>query len=246
MKIAKRVNQLVRPLGLQIVRASNSSHALTDPFFDCLGKLGFKPRHIVDVGANRGNWTRTAIKYFPDAYFSMFEPQETMRQEIADLTANEKVKFYCMGAGPTNSTMKLTVHSRDDSYTFALDGEAAFKLGFPQIEAPVVALDDFLPRTGLPPPDVLKIDAEGWDLQVLMGAKRTLQSCEVVLLEAAVMSKLFANRVDLVIATMRENGYVVFDITDLNRTICQNALWLVEVAFVKQGGILDSQVTRYS
>jgi hypothetical protein len=45
---------------------------------------------------------------------------------------------------------------------------------------------------------------------------------------------------------MKENGYVVFDITDLNRTSFQNALWLVEMAFVKQGGMLDSQVTRYS
>ncbi len=247
MKIAKAVNQLIRPLGLQIVRASNnSSHARTDPFFECLVKLGFKPKHIVDVGANRGNWTRTALKYFPDAYFSMFEPQEEMRREVADLTRNERVKFYCMGAGPINSTMKLTVHSRDDSFTFALDEEQASKLGFQQIEAPVVSLDDFLPKTSLPPPDVLKIDAEGWDLQVLDGATRTLLSCEVVLLEAAVMSKIFTNRIDVVIAAMKENGYVVFDITDLNRTSFQNALWLVEIAFVKQNGMLDSQVSRYS
>jgi FkbM family methyltransferase len=254
MKIAKRVNQLIRPLGLQIARAPkraagtlyNGSHARTDPFFDCLVNLGFKPKHFVDVGANRGNWTRTALKYFPDAYFSMFEPQETMRREVADLTRNERVKFYCMGAGPSNSTMKLTIHSRDDSFTFALDEAQASSLGFPQMEAPVVALDDFLPKTSLPPPDVLKIDAEGWDLQVLIGAMRTLRSCEVVLLEAAIMCKVFTNRFDVVIATMKEKGYVVFDITDLNRTSFQNALWLVEMAFVKQGGMLDSQVTRYS
>jgi hypothetical protein len=60
------------------------------------------------------------------------------------------------------------------------------------------------------------------------------------------MCKVFTNRLDVVIATMKENGYVVFDITDLNRTSFQNALWLVEMAFVKQGGMLDSQVTRYS
>ena len=246
MNFGKKVNQLMRPLGLQIARAhNNSSHARTDPFFDCLSKLGFKPKHIVDVGANRGNWTRTALKYFPNAYFSMFEPQETMRREVADLTRNERVKFYCMGAGPNNSTMKLTVHPRDDSFTFAMDEEQASRLGLPQIEAPVVALDDFLPKTSLPPPEVLKIDAEGWDLQVLMGARKTLQSCEVVLLEAAIMSKVFSNRIEVVIATMKENGYVVFDVTDLNRTILQNALWLVEIAFVKRGGMLDSQVTRY-
>lgn len=254
MTIARRVNQLIQPLGVQIARVPksaagsrcNNSHARTDPFFDCLVKLGFKPKHVVDVGANRGNWTRTALKYFPDAYYSMFEPQETMCREVADLTRNEKIKFYCMGAGPSNSTMKLTVHPRDDSFTFALGETQATSLGYPQVEAPVVALDDFLPRTGFPPPDVLKIDAEGWDLQVLSGARKTLKSCEVVLLEAAIMNKRFTNRIDVAIAAMAENGYVVFDITDLNRTIFQNALWLVEIAFVKQGGTLDSQVTRYS
>jgi FkbM family methyltransferase len=254
MKIARTVNQLIRPLGVQITRTPkpaagtlyNSSHARTDPFFDCLVKLGFKPKHFVDVGANKGNWTRTALKYFPDAYFSMFEPQATMRNEVADLTRNERVKFYCMGAGPSNSTMKLTVLSRDDSFTFALDEAQASTLGFAQVEAPVVALDDFLPKTGSPPPDVLKIDAEGWDLQVLIGARRTLRNCEVVLLEAAIMNKGFTNRIDVAIAAMKEEGYVVFDITDLNRTVLQNALWLVEIAFVRQGGMLDSQVTRYS
>lgn len=248
MRIARVVNQMIRPLGLQIARVPKqvAGHARTDPFFDCLVKLGFKPKHFVDVGANRGGWTRTALKYFSDAYFSMFEPQETMRHEVADLTRNERVKFYSMGAGPSNATMKLTVHSRDDSYTFALDEVHASALGFSQIEAPVVALDDFLPKTGWLPPDVLKTDAEGWDLQVLRGAMKTLRSCEVVLLEAAIMCKTFTNRIDVVLATMRENGYVLFDITDLNRTDFQNALWLVEAAFVKQGGELDSQVTRYS
>jgi FkbM family methyltransferase len=193
-----------------------------------------------------GNWTRTALKYFPDAYFTMFEPQEKMRREVADLTRNERIRFYCMGAGPSSATMKLTIHSRDDSCTFALDMGQASQLGFTQIEAPVVALDDFLPTTGLLPPDVVKIDAEGWDLQVVKGASKTLQGCEVVLLEAAVMSKTFTNRIDKVIATMKDNGFVVFDITDLNRTSLQNALWLVELAFVKQGGMLDSQITNYS
>ena len=36
-------------------------------FFPLLRQLGFAPRHIVDVGANRGSWTRAAFKYFPNA-----------------------------------------------------------------------------------------------------------------------------------------------------------------------------------
>lgn len=239
VKIKKAISRLAH------LRDRQKPHARTAPFFDCLVRLGFKPGHIVDVGANRGNWTRTAMQYFPDAYYSMFEPQEKMRAEVADLTRNEKVKFYCMGAGPASSTMKFSIHPRDDSCTFVFDETQASSLGLPQIEVPVVALDDFLPRKGLPSPDILKIDAEGWDLEVLKGAAKTLDSCEIVLLEAAVLCKEFNNRIDRVISAMRERGYLVFDITDLNRTTFQNALWLVEIAFVREGGALESRVDRY-
>jgi len=224
---------------------SEPGHARTDPFFDCLVRIGFQPKHIVDVGANRGGWTRTALRYFPDAYYSLFEPQQKMEKEVADLLGKPKVKFYCMGAGPVSSTMKLSTHQRDDSFSFALDEAQAAAQGRGQIEARVVALDDFLPGEGLPQPNILKIDAEGWDLEVLKGAEKTAASADIVLMEAAVMNKIFSNRIDVVINEMARRGFVVFDITDLNRTGTQNALWLVELAFVKQGGFLEQAIQKY-
>jgi hypothetical protein len=56
-------------------------HALPSAHYDLLDLLflllkcrGFSPNHIVDVGANHGYWTRTALKYFPDAYYTLIEP----------------------------------------------------------------------------------------------------------------------------------------------------------------------------
>ena len=224
---------------------SEIGHARTDPFFDCLVRIGFQPKHIVDVGANRGNWTRTALRYFPEAYYSLFEPQPKMEKEVADLIVNPKVKFYCMGAGPVSSTMKLSTHPRDDSFSFALDEAQASAQNREQIEARVVALDDFLPREGRPQADILKIDAEGWDLAVLKGAEKTAATAGVVLMEAAVMNKPFSNKINVVMEEMAKRGFVVFDITDLNRTVKQNALWLVELAFVKRGGFLDEAIQDY-
>ena len=224
----------------------NGHHAVTEPFFDILLKLNYIPRHIVDVGANRGNWTRTAIKYFPDAHYTLFEPQEKMRQEVADLLSHPGVEFHCMGAGPVNSTMKLTQHERDDSHTLALSPEQAQEFGYPQIEVPVVAVDDFFKGRGLPRVDILKIDAEGWDLEVLKGARKTATEADIVLMEAAVLNPVFPNTVSRVVGALSELGFDLFDITDLNRTIKDGALWLVELAFVKRGGLLRSAVQTYA
>lgn len=219
-------------------------HARTVPFFDCLNKLGFRPRHIVDIGANRGNWTRTAMRYFPDTHFTLFEPQVELLAG-SDLDGDKRVQIFAMGVGPTTATMLLSKHARDDSFSFALSKAEAAALGREQVEAPVVALDEFLPQQGIPFPDMLKIDAEGWDLEVLKGAEAAVSKAEVVLLEAAVMNKRFPNKLPQVVAEMDKRGFVVLDITDLNRTVRDNALWLVEMAFVKADGVLDRKIDSY-
>jgi FkbM family methyltransferase len=222
----------------------NSSHAKTDPFFNCLSSLGYSPEHVVDIGANRGNWTRTAIRYFPESRYTLFEPQSDLLIG-GDLEGDSRVQIYAMGVGPKTATMLLSKHDRDDSYSFALTKDEAASMGRQQVEAPVVALDEFLTKEGLPYPSMLKIDAEGWDLEVLKGAEAALLHADVVLLEASVMNKSFPNKLARVIAEMELRGFVVFDITDLNRTVKQNALWLVEIAFVKAGGFLDKKVDAF-
>jgi FkbM family methyltransferase len=221
-------------------------HAVTESFFDTLLKLNYAPQHIVDVGANRGNWTRTAVKYFPQARFTMFEPQEKMRQEVADLLTLPGIEFHCMGAGPVNSTMHLSQHDRDDSHTFALTSQQAMDFGYPQIKVPVVALDEFFKGKGMPKVDILKIDAEGWDLEVLKGARRTAEAAGIVLMEASILNPLFPNTAEEVIGAMSRLGFSLFDITDLNRTTRDGALWLVEFAFVKRDGPLRKAVMSYA
>ena len=222
------------------------NHARTDPFFSCLKSLGYQPKHIVDVGANRGNWTRTAIKYFPDALYSLFEPQEKMREAVADLLLHESIEFHCLGAGPVTSTMLLTQHERDDSHTFALTEQQALEFGFDQVEIPVVALDNFFANRNLPKVDILKIDAEGWDLEVLQGAEKTVASADIVLMEATVMNPVFKNTVPLVIERMGQLGFILYDITDLNRTAKHEALWLVELAFIRKNGSLHAAAEIYA
>jgi FkbM family methyltransferase len=220
-------------------------HAKTEPFFDCLKKIGFAPQHIVDIGANRGNWTRTALRFFPDSQNTLFEPQENLLKN-SDLSHMSNVSIYAMGVGESSGLMKMSMHERDDSFSFSLSPEQAAAAGRKQIDIPVVKLDEFFLSKSLLSADILKIDAEGWDLEVLRGGKAVVSEASVVLLEAAVLNKTFKNTIDKVILEMRDLGFKVFDITDLNRTARHNALWLVEIAFVKKDSHLDNAVRTYA
>jgi hypothetical protein len=71
--VKKRIGRLLHPLIIRLGYKSQqleSETSLLDEFFLVLQQMNLRPRHIIDVGANQGNWTRTALKYFPDAMYT--------------------------------------------------------------------------------------------------------------------------------------------------------------------------------
>lgn len=215
---------------------------LLHTFYSNLKQFGYTPVHIVDVGANHGTWTREALKYFPDAYYTLLEPQYWLQNSVSDiLTTNKKVVFHTVGAGAASGNFKFTIHDRDDSCSFKYSAAEAEINGFKQIDLPVVTLNELLAASGLPSPDIIKIDAEGSDLEVLKGATNYVGSTEIFMVEAGVVNKEYDNSFHKIINFMESNGYRLFDITDLNRPFQPPVLWLVELVFVRKGGIIDSK-----
>ena len=222
------------------IYTSNSKSGLLNNFYNILLEINFMPNHIVDVGANHGTWTREAIKYFPHSQFTLFEPQYWLENSIKDiLSTNNKVSFNAFGVGKTKGTFKFTIVDRDDSCSFKYSEEEAKNMGFDQIDLPVVTLNDFFKENGLSIPDLVKIDAEGLDLDVLEGASDFFGKTEIFLVEAAVVNDNIKNTVLKVLEYMDKMGYKLFDITDLNRPWKPRCLWLVELVFVKKGGVID-------
>lgn len=212
---------------------------LIDRFFGLLREINFEPKHIIDIGANHGTWTRAVMKIFPQAHYSLFEPQHWLSEHFQDLLNLPNISFYPYGVGAKNQTAQFTINSRDDSSSFSFTPEEAIAKGFEQKSIEVIQLNKFEPLKKYSEPDIIKIDAEGWDLEVVRGASEFIKKAEVVLIEAAVLNNLFENDVLRVVKIMDEYGHRLADITDLNRPYKFKMLWLTELAFIKKNGYIE-------
>lgn len=217
----------------------------TREMFETLTSLGFEAKHIVDIGGNHGDWSRDALHYYPNANFTIFEPQLALSEFHRDLAEKSNIQLRYLGLGDLDGTATFTLHDRDDSSSFAYSTDEAETEGFQQIDIDIRRLDSEMESSEFGAPQIVKIDAEGFDLRVIEGAKSTLSTAEVVLVEAAVNNPQFDNTVLKVIDTMDKIGMKLWNITDLNRTPQRKILWLIEAVFVRNGGFIDSCSQNY-
>jgi FkbM family methyltransferase len=73
---------------------------------------------------------------------------------------------------------------RDDASTFVDWHE-----GWPRITVPIMTLNEVVAFSGAGLPEMVKIDAEGFDLKVLAGASDLLGKTDIFLVEAVVCSR---------------------------------------------------------
>jgi FkbM family methyltransferase len=244
------VQSTLKKFGLRLVRLDNHAQVRVpqpayglDCFFATLSSCGFHPRHIVDVGAHMGSWTRKALEYFPDAQYTLVEPQDRLKANIQDLLGRGcKITWINAGAADTSGELPFTVSRREDSCSFA---PTSVDAGALRISVPVTTLNDIVSASNAPLPEMVKIDAEGFDLRVLAGASDLLGKTEIFFVEVAVGCPEFENTLANVVRMMDEAGYRVADITDINRSPKYGVLWLCELAFVRKGSPLFANAQSY-
>ena len=234
--------------GLRIIRNKSERHLSGwDLFFSALKARGFAPKHVVDVGANHGFWTRRALNYFPESYYTLIEPQDWLKINVQDLLARGNGKIQWIGAGVSDKsgTLPFMISHRDDSSTFAFTSTAAESAGMRQIEMPIVTLNEIVRMNTAPFPEMVKIDAEGLDLRVIAGASELLGKTDIFLLEATILAPNLENTLENVVATMLRGGYHLIDIPDVNRSSKYGVAWLCDLAFLRNESPLLAEVVSY-
>lgn len=249
------ISNLAKQFGYRIVKESTFENINSAPkiikenkedllitFYNNLKRANFYPKFVVDIGANTGTWTKELIYHFPEANVLMIEPQERLKKHFEPLL-NDKITYLSVGVGNKNDILKFTIHDRDDSCSFVFTEEEAKSLGYEQIEVPIRTLNSIIKENSYPIPDIIKIDAEGLDIEVIEGASDFYNKTELFLVEASVTNNTYKNTVSEVIKLMDKVGYMMYEITDLNRPFPETPiLWLIEIAFVKKDGYLINNI----
>jgi FkbM family methyltransferase len=136
-------------------------------------------RVIFDVGANVGDFTQAVLSSNPTAAIYAFEPHPRTFAAFQATTEHNKrvVPFQC-GLGTTASKAFLYDLAAGDGTQLASLHRGALEMiskDLTQVEVEIRTLDDVLLATGANRIDLLKIDTEGNERAVLLGASRALE-----------------------------------------------------------------------
>ena len=121
-----------------------------DYFFEAIKTRGFAPRHIVDVGASHGELVTRRNEYFPEAYYTLIEPQAWLQKDAHDILLAAKPNGSAPGQaisrarylyGPMSTTFAPFLPIRQSMYRSE---------GGRIIEVPIVTLDEVVARERCP------------------------------------------------------------------------------------------------
>jgi len=172
---------------------------------------------VFDVGANVGQSTAEYLKKFPDAHIYCFEPvTSTFHRLEQTLKGNNRVDCFRVALGSSNSTGEMVLVGTSDMFSLLDQTESASKAGSVATETvTIITLDGFCNTKSINHIDFLKIDTEGFDLDVLGGAEMLLtdQNIDFVQVEAG-MNRTNKRHVsfELLKKFFEEKNYYIFGI----------------------------------
>jgi len=146
---------------------------------------------VIDVGANRGQFSLFAARRFPAAELHCFEPlPEALEVLTSTLSAHRRLRVYRVALGASGGTGTFNVATSDDSSSL-LTATGTQTASFPKAEVAerrpveVARLDDVLFPAELSRPCLLKVDVQGYEFEVLRGAETLLDAVDELLIECS-------------------------------------------------------------
>jgi FkbM family methyltransferase len=147
-----------------------------------------KDVYFFDIGANRGEWTSNLLQYLDRnkydskcVYIHLFEPDPTayeilktrfeknenlLIEKIAISSRSGKARFFMVGkASGTNSLYKHT------------EKEIEF------VEIQTETIDNYCQKKGIRHIDFVKIDTEGHDFEVILGAEKMMKNGSISIIQ---------------------------------------------------------------
>lgn len=126
---------------------------------------------LFDVGANVGQTLGHLLKYVPDAEIYSFEPTDGAYATLsANFGGRKNVHLQKMALGSTPGTMALQVRANSELNTLVPADDADGDTQATEVST----VDEVVAKHGISHLDVLKLDVQGWEMEVVRGASRLI------------------------------------------------------------------------
>jgi FkbM family methyltransferase len=215
----------------------------TDACLAAMKRRGFRPTVAIDVGAYSGEWTLSLRQLFPATRVLMIEPQAAREERLQALTqVHDGVEFVPVLLGSAAAEGVAFYQAETGSSVLRDPGNAAAQ----RTGMEMTTLDAVVRATAFESADFLKLDVQGYELEVLKGAQRVLTSAEAVMMEVNLIAVYEgAPLADEAVAFMAAHGFRVYDVCTLFRRPYDRALWQMDMVFVRATSPLMSY-TRWA
>lgn len=162
-----------------------------DPLSDARAILGGKVKCIFDVGAHVGQTADRFAAAFPGARVFSFEPNPHSFAKLRAVADGlKRVEAINAAVGDTDGTATFYVNQLDVNSSLLKAAPGASQYLFnekgmlleSEIQVPVLTLDRFCGSRRIERIDVLKLDAQGYELRILDGARDLMSRLAIPLI----------------------------------------------------------------
>jgi FkbM family methyltransferase len=198
-------------------------------------RFGFNPNQVMDVGAFRGDWAKICTQVFPGAQITCVEPQNEVQSNLRQLAftnpnihiikillgkeLKENVPFNEIGPG---SSVLLSESSGE--------GQG------------MVTIDHLIDGGFCKPPELLKMDVQGYETTILEGYKKYFNSCQVIQCEISLLPLIpLTPLIHETIAYLYGRDFVMFDLDEIIRAPSDGSTWQIDAIFCRVSSFLRKQ-----
>lgn len=202
-----------------------------------------EPRTVIDVGANKGQFSLVAHYLFPEAKIHAFEPLESERR-IYQSVLSDLVQIHSTALGAEKGTADFFVASRADSSSLLEPGkgqQAAYGVGLSSTTTVSMdRLENVISATELVAPVLLKLDVQGAELEVLRGAEAILPYVDAIYCEVSFV-ELYERqpKASTIVSFLDRHGFALSGVFNLSVTR-RFGPTQADFLFCRNGGTIDA------
>jgi FkbM family methyltransferase len=196
-------------------------------FVKQLIKDGFEFRSVYDVGAYKGDWTREIKLILPNSEFFLFEGNEDHESFLQNVGSK-----YCLA-------VLSDADGERNWWSIAGTGDSLFRENhdfYEHLEPAIKftrTLDNLISEMKLPPPDLIKIDVQGAEIEVLKGASVSVQYASIVILEVPIIEyNIGAPQISDYLNYMKSIGFFPLKLLEIHYS--DGLLVQIDIGFAKR------------